>query len=123
MSGIGPADHLQGHGIEVKADLPGVGANLHDHLMSPMRFLATKDTGHKSTASHFLSGMFNEFVFSKGWFGKTFLETGGFVKSEPGATIPDLQLLSIPWAYPEPNDDGVGPRRSAPSTRSPCSLA
>ena len=33
LSGIGPADHLDDHGIEVVADLPGVGANLYDHPM------------------------------------------------------------------------------------------
>jgi choline dehydrogenase len=32
LSGIGPADLLQQHGIEVQAELPGVGANLQDHL-------------------------------------------------------------------------------------------
>ncbi|WP_022706085.1 GMC family oxidoreductase [Paracoccus zeaxanthinifaciens] len=32
LSGIGPAEHLRDHGIEVAADLPGVGANLQDHL-------------------------------------------------------------------------------------------
>ncbi|MET4578033.1 choline dehydrogenase [Ottowia thiooxydans] len=32
LSGIGPAGLLRQHGIEVKADLPGVGANLQDHL-------------------------------------------------------------------------------------------
>jgi choline dehydrogenase len=32
LSGIGPAQLLQGHGIEVLAGLPGVGANLQDHL-------------------------------------------------------------------------------------------
>lgn len=32
LSGIGPADHLRQHGILVKADLPGVGQNLQDHL-------------------------------------------------------------------------------------------
>jgi choline dehydrogenase len=32
LSGIGPAQLLQSHGIEVMADLPGVGANLQDHL-------------------------------------------------------------------------------------------
>lgn len=31
LSGIGPADHLRSHGIAVVRDLPGVGANLHDH--------------------------------------------------------------------------------------------
>ena len=32
LSGIGPAELLRRHGIEVLADLPGVGANLQDHL-------------------------------------------------------------------------------------------
>ena len=32
LSGIGPAALLRQHGIEVVADLPGVGANLQDHL-------------------------------------------------------------------------------------------
>lgn len=31
LSGIGPAEQLRGHGIDVALDLPGVGANLHDH--------------------------------------------------------------------------------------------
>ena len=32
LSGIGPAEHLAEHGIEVVADRPGVGGNLQDHL-------------------------------------------------------------------------------------------
>ena len=32
LSGIGPGALLQQHGIDVKCDLPGVGANLQDHL-------------------------------------------------------------------------------------------
>lgn len=36
LSGIGPAAHLQEMGIEVKVDLPGVGANLQDHAIVPM---------------------------------------------------------------------------------------
>jgi len=32
LSGIGPGALLQQHGIEVKQELPGVGANLQDHL-------------------------------------------------------------------------------------------
>jgi choline dehydrogenase len=32
LSGIGPAELLARHGIDVVADLPGVGANLQDHL-------------------------------------------------------------------------------------------
>jgi choline dehydrogenase len=34
LSGIGPAAHLNEHGIEVLADLPGVGANLQDHPLT-----------------------------------------------------------------------------------------
>ena len=32
LSGIGPADHLRELGIDIAVDLPGVGANLQDHL-------------------------------------------------------------------------------------------
>jgi choline dehydrogenase len=32
LSGLGPAALLRQHGLDVVADLPGVGANLHDHL-------------------------------------------------------------------------------------------
>src|SRR5690606_26361068 len=31
LSGIGPGDELRAHGIEVVADLPGVGRNLQEH--------------------------------------------------------------------------------------------
>jgi choline dehydrogenase len=31
LSGVGPADHLETHGISVVHDLPGVGENLRDH--------------------------------------------------------------------------------------------
>ncbi len=33
-SGIGPTDHLRSLGIDVRLDLPGVGANLQDHLLA-----------------------------------------------------------------------------------------
>jgi choline dehydrogenase len=35
-SGIGPADELRALGIEPRIDLPGVGANLVDHVMVPL---------------------------------------------------------------------------------------
>lgn len=37
-SGIGPAAHLREHGIEVRAELPGVGANLQEHVAAPVAF-------------------------------------------------------------------------------------
>ncbi len=36
LSGVGPAAHLQEHGIPVVLDRPGVGANLQDHLQLRM---------------------------------------------------------------------------------------
>jgi len=36
LSGVGPAAHLQEHGIPVVLDKPGVGANLQDHLQLRM---------------------------------------------------------------------------------------
>ena len=36
LSGIGPAGELAALGIDVVADLPGVGRNLHDHVLSPV---------------------------------------------------------------------------------------
>jgi choline dehydrogenase len=39
-SGLGPADHLRAHGIEVVRDLPGVGAGLADHPLIGLRYVA-----------------------------------------------------------------------------------
>ena len=38
LSGIGGAEELQNHGIEVVANLPGVGKNLQDHLLLPQTY-------------------------------------------------------------------------------------
>jgi choline dehydrogenase len=38
LSGIGSADHLRAHGIDVVADVPGVGQNLQDHLKLSVRW-------------------------------------------------------------------------------------
>ena len=48
LSGIGPGQHLRDVGIEVVADLPGVGANLHDHPKSQVSYATTAavGTGH-----------------------------------------------------------------------------
>ncbi len=34
QSGVGPADHLREHGVEVRHDLPGVGQNFQDHILA-----------------------------------------------------------------------------------------
>ncbi|WP_019634138.1 GMC family oxidoreductase [Actinomadura atramentaria] len=45
LSGIGPAAHLAEHGIDVVADVPGVGGNLHDHLRVAVHVHAGPDAG------------------------------------------------------------------------------
>lgn len=42
LSGVGPAKHLESVGIEVVLDLPGVGLNLHDHLVGSVSYAAAK---------------------------------------------------------------------------------
>ncbi|MFJ4997766.1 GMC family oxidoreductase [Microbacterium sp. NPDC088619] len=44
-SGIGPADELTALGIPVVLDAPGVGKNLHDHLLSPVIFTTERPVG------------------------------------------------------------------------------
>ncbi len=43
LSGIGPAGQLQQHGLDVQADLPGVGQNLQDHLLLPVWHKSKRD--------------------------------------------------------------------------------
>jgi choline dehydrogenase len=78
LSGIGPADHLRDVGVDVVADLPGVGANLHDHVQSSL----TYDT--------------NEAIRT-GPFG--FCPAGAIVRSDPSLTQPDVQLLLIDFRF------------------------
>ena len=42
LSGIGPAELLRSHGIDVVADMPGVGADLQDHLQIRMQYRCTE---------------------------------------------------------------------------------
>jgi choline dehydrogenase len=48
-SGIGPAADLRTHGIPVIVDLPGVGANLQDHLKLSVRWRRASSRRHRVT--------------------------------------------------------------------------
>ena len=50
LSGIGPGQHLRDLGIDVVADLPGVGANLHDHPKSQAAYTTTGPVRPAATA-------------------------------------------------------------------------
>ena len=45
LAGIGPAGELAAHGIDVRVDLPGVGANLHDHVHVPLIYTTERAVG------------------------------------------------------------------------------
>jgi choline dehydrogenase-like flavoprotein len=59
-SGIGPADALRALGIAVLADRPGVGANLHDHLLSGGNLYAARRRLPPSRYQHSESLMYLE---------------------------------------------------------------
>ena len=103
LSGVGPADHVRGHGIHVHADLP-VGDNLHDHMFVPMTYV-TKDAVHRGTTPHFVAGVAREYTRGGSWLARTVFEAAGFVRSSQASDIPDLQIHALPWSYPFPNQD------------------
>jgi choline dehydrogenase-like flavoprotein len=96
LSGIGPAAHLQSHGIAVAHDLPGVGRNLHDHVdvVQVVDAPQLKDLFGLSAAGlvRVLKGIFEWRNFRSGMLTTNFAEAGGFIKSDPGEARPDLQL-------------------------------
>lgn len=94
-SGIGPAAHLREHGIALVHDLPGVGANLQDHLDAILhkRVAAPELFGVSLGALARLFGEFRRYRRERsGLMTSNFAEAGGFVRSAPGLVEPDLQL-------------------------------
>ncbi|MQY31528.1 GMC family oxidoreductase [Nocardia aurantia] len=104
LSGIGPAGHLRDLGIDVHADLP-VGQNLHDHLFVPMTYISKKAL-HRGIPSHFAAGVLQETLRrGSSWFGRTVFEVAGFVRTRFAKDVPDMQIHTLPWSYPSPNQD------------------
>ena len=105
LSGIGPAAHLAGHGIDVVADLP-VGDNLHDHLFVPVS-VQMDSAVRRPTPAYFLRGLAQARVRRSGWAAGSQFDLLGFVRSSLATTAPDLQLHVLYWVYPFPNQDGA----------------
>ncbi len=74
LSGIGPGEELRALEIPVVADLPGVGKNLHDHLLSPVVYAAARPVPPRVP-------------------GLTQLHAHLFWRSRPGLVVPDTQPL------------------------------
>jgi choline dehydrogenase len=83
LSGIGPAADLRALGLDVAVDLPGVGRNLHDHLLSAAIFAA--DRAIEPPAP-----------------GMSPIQTHLWWRSRPGLPVPDTQPIhfSVPLYEP-----------------------
>jgi choline dehydrogenase len=98
LSGIGPADHLREHGIEVAVDSPHVGAHLQDHAMSTVTY-ETEDTGTLADATHPKHLARYLVTRGKGKLSSNVGEAGAHVRVGEGATAPDFQILMGPVYY------------------------
>ncbi len=95
LSGIGPADLLKRHGIDVVADVPGVGANYQDHYAARMVYKVnqpftindTVNSWTKSVAAGLQYALQRRGVLTLGA-----CQVGGFVKTRPDVATPDAQM-------------------------------
>ncbi len=100
LSGIGPARHLAGLGIEVVADRPGVGQNLQDHLEVYFQLASTQPITlyrHWNLLSKALIGA--QWLFTKTGLGASNqFESCAFIRSSAGVEYPDIQYHFLPIA-------------------------
>jgi choline dehydrogenase len=96
LSGIGPQEQLQAHGIATVHMLPGVGQNLQDHVTT---VLIQRSTRKEATLGVSLRGLITivKSIFEwrnkrTGWVTSNVAESQGFLKTDPGADKPDIQL-------------------------------
>ncbi|OWT56843.1 GMC family oxidoreductase [Candidimonas nitroreducens] len=95
LSGIGPTELLQQHGIPVIADLPGVGRNLQDHLQVPVSYKLTK----RITLNDDLNSLWRkskiglQYLINKSGPLATPVSTAGlFTRVLPSGNRPDIQF-------------------------------
>ncbi len=95
LSGIGPAGELARHGIPLRHELPGVGANLQDHI----DYVADWTSPHPQTvglspggAIDLIKGIGPFRREGRGILTTNFAEAGGFLKTNTALSRPDIQL-------------------------------
>ncbi|MBP9930559.1 MAG: GMC family oxidoreductase N-terminal domain-containing protein [Rhodoferax sp.] len=122
LSGIGPADLLQQHGIAVVKDAPGVGANLQDHLQIRAVFkvqgVKTLNTLANSLLGKAAIGL--EYLLRRsGPMSMAPSQLGAFTRSDPDQPYPNLEYHVQPLSL-----DAFGdPLHSFPAfTASVCNL-
>ena len=108
LSGVGPADHLRRHGINVVADLPGVGGNLQDHMQLRIQYTSKVPCSlnpHARGVRKALAGM--RWLLTHGGPASTnHLDVGAFLRGRAGIEHPDMQIHFRPLLF-----DGWKPSR------------
>ncbi|MEL6746559.1 MAG: choline dehydrogenase [Pseudomonadota bacterium] len=100
LSGVGPAEHLAEHGIEVLADRRGVGQNLQDHLELYIQMAASQPV----TLFKYWNLIGKAYVGARWLFTKTGpgasnqFESAAFIRSKAGVPYPDIQYHFLPIA-------------------------
>jgi len=98
LSGVGPADLLRQHGIDVIADMAGVGADLQDHYQARFNYRCaeaiTINDMMNSVSGRIAAGL-RYALFRKGFLTVGAGYAGGFFKTDPSLPTPDVQLHFI----------------------------
>lgn len=110
LSGIGEAGHLKEHGIDVRADLPGVGKNLQDHLQARLVYKCNEPTLNDEVRSYFDQFRIGlkYILFRAGPMAMAASLATGFLKTRPELETPDIQFHIQPWSADSPGE-GVHP--------------
>jgi len=110
LSGIGDAEALTEHGIAPLTHLPGVGANLQDHLQARLVFKCNEPTLNDEVRS--LLGKarigLRYALFRRGPMTMAASLVIGFTRTRAGLETPDIQYHIQPWSADSPGE-GVHP--------------
>lgn len=101
LSGIGPADHLQEHGIPVAVDAPGVGQNLVDHPEVPVIAVANGRYGYyrQGAGWRMLWNGIQFKTFGTGRILSVGFEAGAFINPIDPDAPPSIQAFCVPIVY------------------------
>ena len=95
LSGLGPASLLKLLGIEVVADMSGVGADLQDHLQIRMQYRCTEPITMNDVVNsrrHSITAGLRYLLFRKGLLAIGAGYAGGFFRTNPSVATPDVQV-------------------------------
>ena len=99
LAGIGPADHLRSVGIEPIVDLPGVGANLQDHLEVYIQYESKQPVSIAPWLKHRHKPRIGlEWLMRRGVGSSNHFEAGGFIRSNDRVDYPNQMFHFLPIA-------------------------